>query len=85
MESEFPGGAGAAVEDAVNAFTSANNFQAVNVGQVKNLATPFYDRLQEKAAADTYPWTTNTTSDDIDHGAVNVGQVKHIFSFDISE
>jgi len=85
MEAEFSGGAGSAVETTVNTFTPDNNFQAVNMGQVKNVAKPFYDRLQEKSKADTYPWTTNTTSDDVDYGAANIGQVKHIFSFDISE
>ena len=65
----------------------------LNVGQLKNLAAPFYDRLHEVAPDwledqmdqnDTdgtgthYPWTA-TTSDDNDYGPANLGQLKAAF------
>ena len=81
----LPGGAGPSVQAMVDTFTRSNNFLGLSMGQVKNAAKPFYDRMKEKGVADTYPWTTNTTSDDVDYGAANIGQVKHIFSFDLSE
>ena len=62
----------------------------MNLGQVKALAKPFYDRITNAALSNPYvtnalplgmtniyPWTT-TTDDDRDYA----GQLKYLFSFD---
>jgi len=77
MEEVLSGGAGSNVTEIVSLMVNSNNFVSVNVGQVKALAEPFYDRL-----ALPYPWTA-TTDDDNNHAAANIGQVKHVFQFEI--
>jgi len=72
------GGAGATITALVGSFTSENNYQAVNAGQLKAVAKPFYQRLGA-----SYPWSA-TTADDIDYAAVNIGQVKQVFNFHIT-
>ena len=42
----------------------------------------FYDRLMQVGQADTYPW--NTTQNTNNWAAVNAGQLKQVFSFEIS-
>ena len=68
----------------ISGFTASNNYYGVNVGQLKNVAQPFWARLIEEGYTNSPPWTTNTTADDMDYAAVNIGQVKNAFSFDIS-
>jgi len=75
-------GAGSNVWNVVNSFSSTNNYYIVNLGQVKALGKVFYDRLIEEGYTDSYPWTASTT-DDWDYAAVNIGQVKNMFSFDL--
>ena len=57
-----------------------DDYKAINLGQLKNVAKPFYDVLIEMGYANSYPWTGNTD----DYTAVNIGQVKNVFSFDLS-
>lgn len=83
MQGTLSGGAGATVSNLVAGFSASNNYQSVNVGQVKATAKPFYDRIRELHPEIPYPWTTNTVADDEDYGAANVGQVKNAFSFPI--
>lgn len=66
---------------------SVDDYQAVNLGQLKNVAEPFYARLQELnytgqplASGQTRPWSG--TADD--YALANIGQVKNLFSFAIS-
>lgn len=94
MQARLPGGAGATLTNLVNAWTQPpasgvvrNDFAAVNLGQLKALAKPFYDRLaqagyqgQPLSSGQTYPWTAST-SDDSDYAIANIGQVKFLFSF----
>ena len=63
------------------AFLLTNNYYPVNVGQLKSVAKPFYDRLIEEDYANLYPWTS-TTNDDGDYALANLGQLKRVFSFD---
>ncbi len=84
LESNLPGGAGDHVRALVSGFPANNNYLAVNLGQLKCVATSFYDRLIEVGFATTYPWTTNTTADDSDFAVANLGQLKNVFNFSLS-
>ena len=78
----LPGGAGTAVSTLVGGFSSTGNYDAVNVGQLKELARPFYDRLIQVGMATSYPWTPSI-ADDYDFAGANVGQLKNLFSFSL--
>ena len=78
LDATLPGGAGVALSNQVQAFSLFDNHVAVNLGQLKTLARPFYDRL---GYSNQYPWT-ETTADDRDYAPANIGQVKKLFSFD---
>lgn len=84
LNAKLPGGAGSAITAAITGFSRSNNYMAVNSGQLKNLAKLFYNRLISEGCTNSYPWTTNTASDDADYSAVNIGQVKNVFSFGLS-
>ncbi|MBU0677526.1 MAG: hypothetical protein KJ626_05360, partial [Verrucomicrobia bacterium] len=92
FEYMMPNGAGSNVEALVTSFSATNNYLPVNAGQIKNVAKPFYDALDEEGltnelpigVTNTYPWT-GSTADDADYSAANIGQVKHIFSFDLDK
>ncbi|OGV64291.1 MAG: hypothetical protein A2283_13635 [Lentisphaerae bacterium RIFOXYA12_FULL_48_11] len=83
LDEKLAGGAGTGVNALVGSFTSSNNYLAVNAGQLKNVAAPFWTRLIEAGYTNTYPWTTNTTTDDMDYAAANIGQLKYAFSFEL--
>ena len=55
-------------------FSNADNYVAVNLGQLKRVAKPFYDRLYT-----SYPWGVGTNGN---NAIVNIGQVKNVFSLD---
>lgn len=89
------GGAGTNVAALLATFTPSNNYQAVNVGQVKATAKPFYDRLAAlssrepyltnalpAAAAGPYPWPTASTAA-VNYAGANIGQVKFVFSINL--
>lgn len=96
IEAKIPGGAGPELNAALDSWTTpdANNvrvakvtpatddFATVNVGQVRSLAKPFYDRLYTVGRVQTYPWS-DSPSDDDDFAFANIGQVKNVFSFDL--
>ena len=61
----------------------------MNQGQLKNVAKLYFDRLaafsyhdEPVPGAGIYPWTTST-QDDQSWVYANVGQAKHVFSFDL--
>jgi len=83
LEARLPGGAGPEVWDMVRPFSKTGNGVPVNLGQLKNVAAPIYERLIEVGYTNAYPWT-ETTADDNDFAPANVGQLKRVFSFDIS-
>src|SRR5690625_745907 len=95
------GGAGSSVNALIDNFdieTSAN-FSPVNLGQLKAVAKPFYDRLIQ-VGYDTrgnlqargygsewledYPWDPNTLPSE-NYAPANIGQLKMVFSFDLSD
>lgn len=73
--------AGTNVNSMVTGFAISNNYRAVNMGQVKNVAKPFYDRLIEAGLTNQYPWAGAATTNN--HAAANIGQVKNVFNFSL--
>lgn len=67
----------------IASLSEADDYFVVNAGQLKNLVKPFYDRLIVEGYCTNYPWTT-TIADDVSYAAVNIGQVKNMFSFDVT-
>jgi hypothetical protein len=87
------GGAGNALNELAVSLTATSaqtsDYAAVNLGQLKALAHPFYDRLLSLGYAlgpltsGTYPWATSGLAPS-DYAAGNIGQLKYLFSFDLS-
>jgi len=81
-------GAGSNVASIVSAFSNSNNYYLANIGQLKYVAQPFYDRLYELDLTNTfpanmpgyYPWSNASQTND--YAAANIGQAKYVFSFD---
>jgi hypothetical protein len=84
LDENLPYGAGGGVQSLVRGFSPSNNYIVVNLGQLKAVAAPFYARLIEEGYTNGYPWTTNTPIDDADFAVANIGQVKHVFDFDLT-
>ncbi len=82
MATNLPGGAGSNVAALVSSFSSTNNYLATNIGQLKNVAKPFYDRLIAVRYTNAYPWSGSTTTND--YATANIGQLKNLFSWDIA-
>ena len=75
-----PGGTGWRLQSLIAGFTQNANYAAVNQGQLKATAQPFYDRLIEVGILTQYPWTSSTAGAD-NYAAANIGQAKNLFSF----
>lgn len=82
LDAKLPGGAGTKINTLVGGFLDADNYCAVNVGQLKNVAQPFWEKLIEVGYASSYPWPAPGPGDN-DFAMVNIGQVKYLFSFDL--
>lgn len=84
-------GAGAAVT-ALCQFTQADNYAPATVGQLKNVAKVFYDRLGQIGynwqtgtfgfPSTPYPWTGTINAEN--QAPCNLGQLKNLFTFEIS-
>jgi len=61
-----------------------SNYAAVNIGQLKTVTKPFYDRLIEIGYVGEYPWVFSSAQAN-DYAMANVGQVKNVFSFDLAQ
>ena len=87
MDAHLPGGTGDIVHTLVATWgtptATTNGFTAVNLGQLKALARPFYDRLELVGYANAYPWSPNQSLVN-NYAAANIGQVKNLFSFDLT-
>ena len=83
----FRGGAGteiaALIDSTWNPPVHPSNDNALLVGQLKYVAALFYDRLIGEGYAKRYPWTLHT-GDDSDYSPANIGQLKNMFSFDVT-
>lgn len=84
LEAYLPGGAGEDIETLIGTFTDANNYYGANLGQLKYVASNFWYRLIEEGVETAYPWT-ETTDDDQDFAAANLGQLKAVFNWEVSE
>lgn len=83
------GGAGFTLDDLLDPDADPAHYAPVNLGQLKNLAAPFYDRLHAVGFdhwptgmsfnASGYPWTENVTP--ANHSPANLGQLKFLFSW----
>jgi len=89
FEMRLPGGAGSAIWNTVGHFSSEDNSTVINQGQLKEVVQPFYDRLYPdhtaaypKGMKGQYPWSFPEGLRN-DHTAVNIGQLKWVFSFDL--
>ena len=82
LELRLPGGAGASVLDLIRNFSGTDNYVTVNLGQLKRVAAPFYDRLITEGYTTVYPWSGADTTND--YALANLGQLKHLFSFDLT-
>ncbi|MFH1499408.1 MAG: sugar-binding protein [Verrucomicrobiota bacterium] len=85
------GGAGSAIDNLVADFVAAGSsevdYTPANLGQLKEVARHFYERLNAigyvgppLASGSVYPWTGVNPDD---YAMANLGQLKHLFSFDI--
>ncbi len=84
LQAKLPGGASSTLTTLIGSFTTTNvNYQPVTIGQLKNVAKPFYDRLIAVGYTNAYPWSA-TTSDDNDHALGNIGQAKYAFGWDLT-
>jgi len=84
----LPDGAGEEINNLVASWSAApaagvsrDDYAAVNLGQLKAVAKPFYDRLIAAGYTDAYPWG-NSLQPTNDYAAANLGQLKNLFSFD---
>ncbi len=105
LDATLPGGAGTAIDTLVTGFGGnltaeqrEANYAPINLGQLKAVAKPFYDRLilfqydtktnliahgYPTSWASTYPWNPATPLDE-NYAPANIGQLKLAFSFDLS-
>ncbi|MDZ4197925.1 MAG: sugar-binding protein [Kiritimatiellia bacterium] len=85
MDAAIPqfGGVGSAISNLVSNFTDQDNYLPVNLGQLKAVATPFYDWLIAIGYSTNYPWYGSTNAPD-DYAIANIGQAKNLFSFDLA-
>jgi len=92
MDELLAGGAGSNINTLVDGFQNSDNYAGINLGQFKTVAQPFYDRLTPDhtnlwpigMAVGPYPWSDSTNPVQ-DYAVGNIGQLKYIFSFDLSE
>ena len=76
--------------DPIPAAPARDDFATLNQGQLKAVARLFYDRLQTigylggPTVAAAYPWSSAAADDDA-YALVNLGQLKHVFSFSITD
>ncbi|MEI8197460.1 MAG: hypothetical protein WCI73_16310, partial [Phycisphaerae bacterium] len=96
LDATLPGGAGSTVSNMVNAWLSntanAEDYSAINAGQLKSVSAPFYDRLKAchwpcllpdgMTTNQDYPWSGSISAAQ-DYSMANNGQVKYVFSFTV--
>jgi hypothetical protein len=82
MNADLPGGAGTNVTALINSFSTTNNYLPANLGQLKSVAQPFYDRLIAVGYTNAYPWASATTTNDF--AIANIGQLKNLFAWDLT-
>ena len=86
MDARLPGGAGDTLHALINSWTTsttANDYAAVNLGQVKAVGSIVYKRLLDVGytTPDQCPWLSGTNANANDYSMANAGQIKNLFSF----
>lgn len=61
-----------------------NDFSPVNLGMLKTVAKPFYDRLITMGYASGYPWEAPGRGAPNDYAVANIGQAKNLFNFEVT-
>ena len=92
LDAHLPGGgAGTAINTMVDAWSAPEDpanprvdFGVLNLGQLKAVSAPYYDRLVAQRFVAGYPWAVAPDGDPADFGVANLGQLKNLFSFDLS-
>ncbi len=59
------------------------DYAPVNLGQLKNVAQLFYNRLIEVGYVNQYPWSGSSGASK-DYAMANIGQIKNLFNFDVT-
>ena len=81
-----------AISNLVFSFSNTNNWLPANLGQLKAVAQPFYDLLwannytnawPEGMTIGPYPWS-GVSGDTEDYALANIGQLKYLFSFNLT-
>lgn len=90
MELSLPGGAGAAITQMINQWRIArpqtDDYSVVNIGQMKKVARPFYERLAGLSLLTLPTWIDEAGAGNADdYAAANLGQAKAIFSFTLPQ
>jgi hypothetical protein len=81
------------ITTSTNPTSQTNDYAIVNIGQLKNLTQPIYNRLMAigyyaqpvgsgTTTSGTYPWLATGHGTTNDYATANIGQLKHLFSFD---
>ncbi|GHC07154.1 thrombospondin type 3 repeat-containing protein [Cerasicoccus arenae] len=96
MDAAESGSAGTVIHDMVTAFSedAEVNNGALNLGQLKAISAPFYDRMHDEGfsvaladgtiiASGGYPWNPATPVSE-NYALANLGQLKHAFSFNLT-
>ena len=81
IEENLPNGAGDDLRNLIWGFSISNNYYVANVGQLKYVGSNVYVRLITEGYTNGYPWTQATATDDVDQAIVNLGQLKFVFDF----
>ncbi|MEI8138786.1 MAG: LamG-like jellyroll fold domain-containing protein [bacterium] len=81
LEANIPGGANDAIREGLASMEAGDHAGPVNLGQLKQVVAPYYQRLIEEGALTDYPWADYGLL--ADYSPVNVGQVKQAFSFQL--
>ena len=79
FQEKLPGAANTNILNRIDAFPEGNNFRPANLGMLKAVALPFYERLIAEGYALDFPWTGKETRD---YALANQGQLKNLFYFD---
>lgn len=82
----------------VSSGANVDNFAPLNLGQLKSISAPFYERFDELsidplgptslnlvptgAGYSIYPWT-DATEDDLNYALAQLGQLKHVLGFQL--
>ena len=82
-EAERIGGIGWRLKAMIESLSATNNHAPVNLGQLKAIAKPFYERLIQLGWTSGFPWDASATPAN-NLALANIGQAKNLFSFDLT-